>query len=262
MSAVRVHHSLDGSQRAPALVLSSSLGTTLEMWDAQVESFSERHRVLRYDRRGHGRSPVPPGPYSIDDLGQDLLDLLDRLELSRVTFCGLSLGGCEGMWLAANVPERVEALVLCCTDPAFGPPEPWHERTAVVRTQGVAAIVDAALGRWFTPAFHAEHPDIVLRFREMLAGTPAEGYAGCCEAIATLDLRSELATIIAPTLVITGMDDPVATPESGERLAAAVPGARSLAISGAAHLANVEQPDAFNRAVLEFVSSAMQEVAT
>ena len=258
-----LHHRFDGPVDAPVLVLSSSLGTTLEMWDAQVTSLSEQLRLLRYDRRGHGRSPAPPGPYAIEDLGGDVLELLDQLRIERVTFCGLSLGGCEGMWLAARAPARLERLVLCCTDPTFGEPEPWRERAETVRSDGMAAIADAALGRWFTPAFHTEHPDTVARFHEMLVATPVEGYASCCDAIATLDLWPDLAQVVAPTLVIAGAHDPVATPEAGERLVATVPRARLELIAGAAHLANVEQPDAFNEAVLEFVSAAAsREVAT
>lgn len=257
-----VHHRFDGSSAEPVLVLSSSLGTTHEMWDAQVAAFSGARRVLRYDRRGHGRSPVPRGPYSIDDLGSDVLSLLDRLAIDRVTFCGLSLGGCEGMWLAVNAPERIDRLVLCCTDPSFGGPEPWQERAATVREAGVAAIAEAALRRWFTPAFHAERPNVVERFGAMLAGTPAEGYAACCEAIAGLDLWPDLKRIAAPTLVVTGSDDPSVAPEAGQALAAAVAGARHVVVAGGAHLANVEQPEAFNEAVLDFVPAATEEAVT
>lgn len=256
---MKLHSRFAGPADAPVLVLSSSLGTTHEMWDAQVAAFSAAHRVLRYDRRGHGRSPVPRGPYSIDDLGNDVLELLDELTVERVTFCGLSLGGCEAMWLAANAPERVERLVLCCTDPWFGAPEPWQERAATVRAEGVAAIAEAALGRWFTPAFHAEHPDAVERFRAMLTGTPVEGYAACCEAIAGLDLRPDLARVVAPTLVVTGAGDPSVTAEAGKALAAAIGAVRHVTLDACAHLANVEQPGAFDEAVLGFVTAAIEE---
>jgi 3-oxoadipate enol-lactonase len=256
MSAVRLHHVVEGARSAPWLVLSSSLGTTLEMWDDQTGALEGSFRIVRFDRRGHGRSPVPPGPYSIDDLGSDLLALLDRLEIERATYCGLSLGGCEGMWLAANAPERVDRLVLCCTDRSFGEPEPWQERAATVRAQGVVEIADAALGRWFTPAFRQARPEVIRGFREMLAETPAGGYAACCEAIAGLDLGPDLARIDAPTLVVTGEHDPVVTPDAGQQLAAAIPDARAIVINDAAHLANVERPEAFNRELLAFLSSA------
>ena len=245
-----LHRVVEGPADAPALVLCNSLGTTLGMWDAQMPALAERFRVVRYDRRGHGLSPVPPGPYSIDDLGGDVLALLDELGLERVSFCGLSIGGAVGMWLALEAPERLDRLALCCTRPAFLPPEQWAERAAVVREGGVAAVSGPALGRWFTERFHAERPDVVNAFRTMLVETPAEGYAACCEALATFDVRSRLGAIGAPTLVVTGENDPVAPPESGVELAAAIPGATHVVIAGAAHIANVEQPDAFTAALL------------
>jgi 3-oxoadipate enol-lactonase len=241
------HHRLDGHESAPPLLLSNSLGTTLEMWEPQVAALATRFRLVRYDRRGHGRSPVPPGPYSIEDLGRDVLDLLDDLGLARVSFCGLSIGGMVGMWLASEEPERVERLVLCSTAPTLPPREQWLERAAMVRAQGVAAIADAALERWFTPLA----PDLLVdTFRTMLVETPAEGYAGCCEALADLDLRDRLAAIEAPTLVVTGAEDPVAPPEAGERLAASISGARHVTIDGARHIANAEQPATFTEHVL------------
>ncbi len=231
-------------------MLCNSLGTTLSMWDPQIPALAERFHVVRYDRRGHGRSPAPPGPYSIDDLAADALSLLDELGLARISFCGLSIGGAVGMWLALEAPERLDRLVLCCTRPAFPPPEQWVERAAVVREGGVAAVSDAALRRWFTEPYRGEHPDVVDAFRTMLLETPAEGYAGCCEALAAFDLRSRLGEITAPTLVVTGEADPVAPPESGDELARAIPGAAHAVIAGAAHIANVGQPDAFTAALL------------
>jgi 3-oxoadipate enol-lactonase len=224
------------------------------MWDPQLPALTERFHVVRYDRRGHGRSRVPAGPYTIDDLGGDVLELLDELGLERVSFCGRSIGGAGGMWLAVHAPARVERLVLCCTRPAFPPPEQWAERAAVVREGDVAAVADAALGRWFTPPFHLARPDVVDSFRTMLVETPAEGYAACCEALGALDLRPRLVAITVPTLVVTGEDDPVAPPESGEQLAAAIPGARHEVVAGAAHIANVEQPAVFTELLLDHLS--------
>jgi 3-oxoadipate enol-lactonase len=246
-----------GPADAPPLVLCNSLGTTLALWDAQVPALAERFRVVRYDRRGHGLSPVPPGPYSIDDLGGDVLALLDELGLERVSFCGLSIGGAVGMWLALEAPERLAGLVLCCTRSAFPPPEQWAERAAAVRDGGVAVVAEAALGRWFTERFHAEHPEVVDAFRTMLVETPAEGYAACCEALATFDLGSRLGAIAAPTLIVSGEHDPVAPPESGEALAAAIPGATHTVVEGAAHIANVEQPNAFTAALLTHLHGDM-----
>jgi 3-oxoadipate enol-lactonase len=249
-STVEVHHLLEGPEDAPVLVLSNSLGTTLTMWDEQAPALSERFRLLRYDHRGHGRSPVPPGPYKIEDLGRDVLVLLDRLEVERFSFCGLSIGGMVGMWVAAEAPERVERLVLCCTSSRFAP-DVFDSRARTVRAAGVDAIAAAVVERWFTPAFRVSRPDVIEWARRMLLGTPAEGYAGCCEAIRDMDLSGRLGGIGAPTLVIAGADDPAAPPEDAERIRDSVPDARLVIVPEAAHLANVEQPEAITRAVLE-----------
>lgn len=245
-----LHREVDGPIDAPVVVLGNALGTTLAMWDAQASVLAERFRVVRFDMRGHGRSPVPPGPYAIDDLGRDLLALLDELGLEHVSFCGLSLGGALGMWLALEAPERVDRLALCCTRAAFLPSEQWHERAAAVRESGVATVVEGALGRWFTPGFRSGHAEVVDRFRRMLAGTAAEGYAGCCDALATFDVRLRLGSIVARTLVVTGADDPTAPPESGAEMAAAIPGSTHVVLEHAAHMANVERAPAFTEALL------------
>lgn len=247
---MRLHHVVDGPAGAPVLVLSNSLGTTHEMWEPQVAPLAERFRVVRYDRRGHGRSPVAAGATTIDDLGGDLVELLDEIALERISFCGLSLGGVVGMWLAVNAPERVERLVLCCTAASFAPRQAWVDRAATVRADGMGAIADAVLGRWFRPSFQDTHPDVVARFRATLVSTPAEGYAACCDALADADLTSRLGEIAAPTLVLTGADDPVAPPATGDALAAAIPGAVHTVVERAAHIANIEQPDAFTAALL------------
>lgn len=244
-----LHHIVEGPADAPTLVLSSSLGTTHAMWEPQLPALVQRFRVVRYDRRGHGDSPVVAGPTTIDALGGDLVALLDALSLERVSFCGLSLGGVEGMWLAVNAPERVDRLALCCTAASFPPRQGWVDRAAAVRGGGMEAIADAVLGRWFTPSFHDEQPDVVAEFRAMLASTPAEGYAACCDALADVDLTSRLAEIGSATLVITGRDDPVVPEAAGDALASAIPHARHVGIPGA-HLANVEAEPAFTAALL------------
>jgi 3-oxoadipate enol-lactonase len=248
---VTLHYRLEGPNEALPLMLCNSLGTTLEMWDPQVAPLTPQFQLIRYDQRGHGRSPVPPGPYSIEDLGQDALGLLDDLGIERTSFCGLSIGGMVGMWLASEAPERIDRLVLCSTAPALPPREQWLERAATVRANGVAAIADAALDRWFTPLA----PDRLREvFRTMLVETPAEGYAGCCEVLADLDLRDRLAAIEAPTLVVTGAGDPVAPPETGEQLAASISGARHVSVAGARHIANAEQPETFTQHVLDHLT--------
>ena len=213
------------------------------MWDDQVEALGRRFRLLRYDHRGHGRSEVPPGPYSIADLGADLVGLLDALGLERVHLAGLSLGGMVGMWVAANAPERIDRLALLCTSARIEPASIYAERAAKVRAGGTAAVADEVVAKWFTPGFPLSWPQLAARAVGMLAATPDEGYAGCCAAIEHMDLIPELGAIRAPTLVIAGRQDPATPPEHGERIAAGIPGAR-LELVDAAHLATIEQPDA------------------
>src|SRR2546423_12754797 len=190
-SAIDVHYKVEGVEGAPVLVLSHALGASMAMWDPQVERILSAFRVIRYDQRGHGASPVPPGPYAIEDLGRDLLRLLDRLELRRVSFCGLSLGGMVGLWLAANAPERLDRLVVCCTAARMPRPEDYAERAKVVRAKGMAAMADTVIGRWFTPAFLARRPDAIAGIKSILLATRPEGYAATCEALAAMDLRGD-----------------------------------------------------------------------
>ena len=192
-AAVGLHHRIDGPKDAPVLVLGHSIGCDKSMWDPQVQALSERFSLLRYDHRGHGGSPVPPGPYSLDDLGADVLALLDRLELERVHLGGLSLGGMVAMWIAARAPERVERLVLCCTSAYMAPAETWHERARIVRAEGMGALTPSPIERWLTPAFRAREPATAARLERTLLATAPEGYAGCCEAIAGMDLRRRAA---------------------------------------------------------------------
>ena len=236
------------------LVLANPLGTTLSGWDAQAPALRDRIRLVRYDHRGHGGSPVPLGPYRIEDLGRDALALLDRLGIERVSFCGLSIGGMVGMWLASEAPERIERLVLCCTSAQFTPPEAWEERAQMVRTNGVGAIADAVLERWFTPAFQADQPDTFEWTGRMLRETPPEGYAGCCEAIRDADLRDRLGNVRAPTLVVAGADDPAAPSEHGERICDEGPDAQLVIASQTRHLTNVERPEEVTQGVLAHLS--------
>jgi 3-oxoadipate enol-lactonase len=250
VTVVEVASSVDGAQGAPVVVLSNSLGSTPAMWDGQFAALAERLRVVRYDHRGHGRSPVPPGPYELADLGADVVALLDRLGLERVHWCGLSLGGMVGMWMAIHAPERIDRLVLCCTSAKLGPPELWADRAATVRAHGVDAIADAAIERWLSPAFVAREPEIAARVRAMLAGTPAEGYAACCGVIERMDQTAQLGAIRAPTLVISAADDPATPPEHGALIASSIPGARFEVVADARHLATVEQPEAMTSLIL------------
>jgi 3-oxoadipate enol-lactonase len=243
MAGVRLSYELTNPAGQPVLVLANSLGTNSSMWDPQVPALSEKFGVLRYDHRGHGNSDVPPGPYAIDDLAADLIALLDTLGLERVSFCGLSLGGMVGLQVAASEPRRIERLAVCCTGARLRPASLWINRANQVRRHGTASVAETVSGRWFTPAFRERSPEQVRRAVAMLVATPAEGYAGCCEAIAGMDLRPILTRIVAPTLVIAGSDDR-ATPVAYSRaIAASIPKARLAVVSGAAHLANLEQPE-------------------
>jgi 3-oxoadipate enol-lactonase len=243
-------YDLTGPPDAPVLVLGSSVGTTRAMWQPQLDALTTDFRVLRFDHLGHGESPVPPGPYRIDDLGQHLVRLLDQLELARVSYAGLSLGGMVGMWLAAYHPERVDRLALLCTSAHLPPAEGWLRRARTVREEGLGAIVDQVLGRWFTPGFADRQPAVVQRLAAAFTATPAEGYAGCCEALAALDLRPVLADITAPTLVVAGADDPATPPPHGQLIADAITVARLEVLPDAAHLASVERADAVNDLLL------------
>ena len=249
--AVELHHVLEGREDGPVLVMANSLGTTLEMWDDQTPALGERFRLLRYDHRGHGGSPIPPGPYEIEDLGRDALAMLDGLGIERFSFCGLSIGGMVGMWIASEAPERVEGLVLCCTSALLGPKDLWNERIAVARSDGMDALVDGVIERWFTPAIYAEKPDAVEKAARMLRGTNPEGYAGCCAAIRDMDLRDRLPSIESPTLVISAAEDPATPPEHGEFISASIPGADFEVVPGASHLANIERPEIVTRAILD-----------
>jgi 3-oxoadipate enol-lactonase len=224
----------------PVLALPSSLGTTTELWDPNVGYWSDTFRLLRYNQRGRT---------SVEQLGRDLLELLGESE--RVSICGLSLGGATAMWVAANAPELVDRLVLACTSARFGEPGPWLERAAVVREHGLELIADDIVGRWFTPATPS---DVVAGFRQMLVDTPREDYAACCEALARWDFRDRLGEIQAPTLVIAADEDPATPREHAELLVHGIPDAKLVVLPHAAHLANVEQAEAFSSLVAEHLA--------
>ena len=237
---VDVHYELTGPRDAPVVALSCSLGTDMSMWDPQLRALTGHFRVLRYDLRGHGSSPAPAGPYSIADLAGDVVALLDRLELERVHLCGVSIGGMTGMWLAAHEPARIDRLVLCCTSSFLDMGATYRERAALARVSGLDQLADAALERWFTAGFRTANPELMAQIRRNVVAAKPEGYAGCCEALATMDLRRELGAIGAPTLVISGEHDPATPPEHGRRIADGIAGAR-FELVDAAHLANIEQ---------------------
>ena len=254
---VALAYRVDGPDSGPPVVLSNSLGTTWAMWDAQVPALVRANRVVRHDHRGHGASPVPPGPYDIADFGADVVALLDRLDIERTSFVGLSLGGMVGMWVAAHHPDRIERLVLICTSARPGAPDAWAQRAALVDDGGTAAVAESVVARWFTPAFAQQQPDVVTEMTAMLLATPTEGYAASCRAIEGLDLRAECERIAVPTLVAAGAEDPAMPPaEHGRLVADLVPGARYVELSPAAHLASVEQASVVTELVLEHLRPA------
>ncbi|HEY6581132.1 MAG TPA: 3-oxoadipate enol-lactonase [Rubrobacter sp.] len=256
--AVALHNQIEGPEGAPVLVLSNSLGMTLEMWRDQAPALSERYRLIRYDHRGHGDPPVSPGPYTLDDLGHDVLALRDSIGAERFSFCGLIVGGMVGMWLASEAPERVERLVLCCSSASFDP-DAYRARARTVREHGVAEVAGAALERWFTPEFRRSQSDVLEWAGRMLRKTPPEGYAACCEAISGADLAGRLGGIRVPTLVIAGAEDPAAPPGRSESIRDSVPDARLEVLSPAAHLANVERPEAMTGAILDHLQAVVRE---
>ncbi len=248
METVNLNYELDGPDDAPVLVLSSSIGSSLGMWNPQMDVLRERFRVLRYDHRGHGKSPVLEGPYSMEELGRDVLGLADSLGVERFSFCGLSLGGMVGMQIASEAPERVGKLVLCSTAAELGPTSMWDERIEAVRSGGMESLVDAVMERWFTPDCEGAE---VEKIRRIFLDTPPEGYAACSAAIRDMDLRDRLPSINADTLIISASEDPATPPERGEEIKNAIPNARMTIIPDASHIANVERSDAFTKEIVE-----------
>jgi 3-oxoadipate enol-lactonase len=245
---------VEGPERAPVLMLCNSLGTDLHMWDDQVKAITEHYRLVRYDRRGHGKSGAPKGPYNMDMLGRDALAVMDGAGVQKVNWCGLSMGGMVGMWLGANAPQRIDRLVLSNTSSHMADKQIWNDRIKTVRAGGLEAIVDGTMERWFTKGFRERSPQAIARMKEMMLKTPVEGYIGCGEAVRDMDHREIIRKITAPTLVIAGKHDPATTVEAAEFIRGRIPGAQ-LAVLEAAHIANVEQPQAYTDVLLKFLSA-------
>ena len=249
----RIHYAFEGATDTPVLVLSNSLGADFSMWDPQIPEFVKFLRVLRYDTRGHAESSVTPGPYSIEQLANDVLALADYLKLDRFNFCGLSMGGMIGMWLAANAPQRLNKLVLASTAANIGTPEMWNARIDAVRREGLKNVAAAAIERWFTPAFRAKCPSAVGNIHKVLESANPEGYVACCAAVRDFDFRERLGKMRTPGLVISGTHDPATTPADGRFLAEHLAGARYVELNGA-HLSNIEDAERFTQEVSGFLS--------
>lgn len=249
---------VEGPADAPWLVLSNSLAADLAMWEPQAAWLARHYRLLRYDTRGHGGSDVPPGPYSIDDLAGDVVALLDHVGAARASFMGLSLGGMTGLALAARHPDRIARLV-CCAARADAPPAyaaAWGPRIASVAAGGMAAVLSGTLDRWLSPATQAAQPALRARLAAAILRTAPAGYAGCARAIQGLDLLADLGRIACPTLLVAGGADAGIPLDAMQAIAAAIPGARLAVVADAAHIVNLDQTDAFDRAIEGFLAPA------
>jgi len=247
-----LHYRFDGDESRPILLLSNSLGSTLAMWEPQLAAFGQHFRILRYDNRGHGGSDAPDGPYTIERISLDAKELLEGLELGPVGFCGLSLGGMVGMWLAANAPECLTRAVFANTSAYFGQPEMWNQRLALVESEGIQVVAEGTIQRWLTRDFMDQHPAETAELTAMIADTPPAGYMAAAAGVRDVDLREALPRIGVPSLVIAGALDPSTPPAMAEAIADAIPNAR-LAILDSAHLSNVEKAEEFNRLILNFL---------
>lgn len=248
---VELHYELSGRRGAPVLVLSNSLGTMLSLWEPQLAALEKHFEVLRYDMRGHGQSSVPTGTYSIEEMGQDLLGLLDALQMDSVHFCGISIGGLIGQWLAVHAPQRFRRMVFSNTAAKIGTFEGWNQRIEQVRRQGMSSITDSVLARWFSGSFVQAQPETMAWMRAMLLKCDPEGYTGACAAVRDVDLRESVKRIPLSVCVIAGEHDPATTVADAEWLQGQIGRARLVRLP-ASHIANVEAAEAFNEALLEF----------
>jgi len=243
---------IEGREGAPVLMLGNSLGTDLHMWDDQAPEFAKHFRLIRTDRRGHGKSGISKGPYSFELFGRDILAILDALKIKKVNWCGLSMGGMDGQWLGANAPDRIEKLVLANTNFYYADKGPWADRIKFVRENGLQKLVGANMERWFTKDFIARAPKTIERMTKMFLGCNLDGYIACVEAVRDMDFRATNPKVTTPTLVIVGKHDPATPPAAGEEITRQIKGAKLVALD-AAHISNVEQPKAFTEAVLNFL---------
>ena len=253
-SGVTIAYEVHGDDGAPVLLFLNSIGSTRALWDRQRRAFGGPHRVIRYDARGHGQSGVPPGPYTIAQLGQDALAILDAEQIAAAHVCGLSLGGITALWLAVHAPDRVRSLTMANTGARIGSAEFWDARMALVRERGMQAVADVAIPNWFTEGFRAREPATVQPFRDDIESTPVEGYLGCSAAMRDEDLRESLHAVRCPALAIAGASDRSTPPELLQFVHDRLPGSR-LVMLQAAHISNVEQETAFNAALSAFLAA-------
>lgn len=248
-----INYATFGDANKPAVIFSNSLGTNYGMWQQQFNHFKNNYFVICYDTRGHGASTAPQGPYSIEQLGQDVIHLLDHLNINKATFCGISMGGLTGQWLAIHQPERFNHVIVCNTAAKIGQEQAWLDRATLVREQGLSPIAATAASRWFTNPFIQSQATIVETLSNDLAASSAEGYANCCEALAKADLREQLKDITVPVLIVAGIQDPVTTLTDGQFMLDHIPHAQMFEIN-ASHISNIECPNEFNQAVQRFIA--------
>lgn len=254
-NGIRIHYALEGAQSAPLITLSHSLATDLTMWDPQMEALLESYRVLRYDTRGHGKTSAPQGPYSLEMLAQDTLGLLQALGVEKTIFMGISMGGMIGQVLGFNAPEVLSGLILCDTSSRI-PDEAkpvWNERIDTVQKEGMESQVESTIERWFTPRFQGQHPEVIHKVRAMIRATSARGYIGCAHAIRDLNLTDRISDIKAPTMILVGEEDPGTPVSASEAIHEKIRDSELVVLKSAAHLSNIEQSEAFNKAVLNFL---------
>jgi len=257
INGIDVFYLADGDPHKPAVIFSNSLGTDHSMWDGQLEALRRDFYLIRYDTRGHGLTNSPKGPYTIAQLANDVLGLLDYLSIDKAFFCGISMGGLIGQWLAVYAPDKFEALVIANTAPKIGTEQAWNERAALVRKEGLNSVADSAPSRWFTPEFYGVSPSSVNELLINLKNTNPEGYASCCEALAQEDLRECISTIRIPTLIIGGDKDPVTTLVDAQYMKSQVKGSEILSIP-ASHISNIEAEVEFNQAIKQFFANQIK----
>ncbi|MCD0188102.1 3-oxoadipate enol-lactonase [Acinetobacter sp. PW68] len=250
----QINYQTFGDTAKPALIFSNSLGTNFKMWQAQIDFFQQDFFVICYDTRGHGASSAPQGPYSIDQLGQDVVNLLDHLNVEKAAFCGISMGGLTGQWLAIHRPERFNQVVVCNTAAKIGQEQAWNDRAALVREQGLQPIASTAASRWFTEPFIQSNATVVNNLQNDLAAGSAEGYASCCEALAKADVREQLKDITVPVLVVAGQQDPITTVADAQFMVERIANSQLFEIN-ASHISNVELPNEFNQSVKQFIQA-------
>jgi 3-oxoadipate enol-lactonase len=253
VNGASLRYEWDGPADAPVVLLCNSLGTNLAMWDPQVPAFTREFRVLRYDSRGHGQSEVTPGPYTIDGLGRDVLGLLDALQIRRVLFCGLSLGGVVAQWMGVRARDRLNAIVISNSAAKIGNDDFWNKRIEKLRTDGIAPVATAQVARWFTEKYIAAQPQVIENMKQMFVATSVDGYIATCEALRDNDLRGAINHIQTPTLVLAGANDVVTPPTDAKFMAVGIPGAQYAELN-ASHLSNIEDAPEFTDTVMRFFS--------